>query len=236
MDHFQRGVSTERKHDGTEVTIADKETERVIRDAIKAEFPADAILGEEEGESGAAGAVRKWIVDPIDGTYNYARAIPIFSTLLALEVNGEVVLGVINAPARGELFWAERGKGAFKNGHRLRVSDCSDVSQAQFNFGALKRIRRDGYWEGFTRVVAQTYRQRGYGDYMSFGYVFEGKAEASLEVGVQAWDLAPMKILVEEAGGRYSDLNGGNSIYTGSCLVSNGRVHEPILELLKSQS
>jgi histidinol-phosphatase len=236
MDHFQRGVTASAKADGTEVTVADKETERIIRSGIANTFPDDAILGEEEGETEGKKAGRKWIIDPIDGTYNYARGIPIFATLLALEVNGEVVLGVVNAPARGDMYWAERGKGAFRNGVPVKVSDCSDVSRSQFNFGALSRIRRDGYWNGFTRVVEQTYRQRGYGDYLSFAYVFEGKAEASLEMGVQPWDLAPMKIIVEEAGGRYSDLSGGNSIYTGNCLISNGRVHDPILSLLQSQS
>jgi histidinol-phosphatase len=236
LDYFAKGVTASAKADGTEVTEADKEAEKIIRRGISNTFPDDAILGEEEGETAGKVAGRRWIIDPIDGTYNYARGIPIFATLLALEVNGEVVLGVVNAPVAGHTYWAERERGAFRNGHRLAVSDCSDLSKAQFNFGALKRICSAGYWSGFTHVVQQTYRQRGYGDYLAFSYVFEGKAEASLEVGVQPWDLAPMKILVEEAGGRYSDLSGGNSIYTGSCLISNGRVHDPLLELLKNQS
>jgi histidinol-phosphatase len=236
MDYFERGVTASAKADGTEVTVADKEAERIIRNGIASTFPDDAILGEEEGETAGKNSRRKWIIDPIDGTYNYARGIPIFATLLALEEDGEIVLGIVNAPARGDMYWAEKGKGAFRNGRALRVSDCSDISRAQFNFGALSRIRRDGYWNGFTKVVEQTYRQRGYGDYLSFAYVFEGKAEASLEMGVKPWDLAPMKIIVEEAGGRYSDLSGGASVYTGNCLISNGVLHDSILSALQNQS
>jgi histidinol-phosphatase len=236
LDHFEKGITASAKADGTEVTEADKEAEKIIRRGIAGTFPDDAILGEEEGETPGKVAGRRWIIDPIDGTYNYARGIPIFATLLALEVNGEVVLGVVNAPAKGDMYWAERGHGAYRNGHRLTVSNCSDLARAQFNFGALKRIHQEGYWNGFTHVVQQTYRQRGYGDYLAFAYVFEGKAEASLEVGVHPWDLAAMKVIVEEAGGRYSDLSGGSSIYTGSCLISNGRLHDPLLALLKNQS
>lgn len=232
MRHLSSGVESRLKDDGTPVTAADKECERLIRDAIQSVFPADDILGEEEGGSIRGTTSRKWIIDPIDGTYNYARAIPIFSTLLALEVDGEIVLGVVHAPALGDTFWSERGSGAYKNGSRLQVSDKTQLSDALFNFGGPNRILAEGYWEGLTKLVAGTSRQRGFGDYLGFALVFEGKAEAMLEVGVQPWDLAPMKVIVEEAGGRFSDLNGGRSIYEGSCLVSNGFLHEPILRVL----
>jgi histidinol-phosphatase len=241
MEYWMKGIEAEMKDDDTPVTAADRQCERVIREGIGAAFPQDAILGEEEGETeglpgrpGAATAQgrRKWIIDPIDGTYNYARGVPIFATLLALEQDGEIVAGVVHAPAAGDTYWAEKGCGAYKNGQRLRASDYGDLSRSQLNFGALNRIRADGYWDGFTRLVGSTYRQRGYGDYLGFAQVFEGKAEIMLEVGVKAWDLAPMKILIEEAGGRYSDLSGGQSVYTGSCLVSNGLVHDRVLELL----
>src|SRR4030095_10907235 len=221
------------KEDDSPVTAADKECERMIREGIGAAFPEDAILGEEEGETagavparGAGASGRKWIIDPIDGTYNYARGVPIFATLLALEQAGEIVLGVVHAPAMGDTYWAERGAGAYKNGERIKASTLKQLSRCQFNCGALDRILKDGYWEGFTRLVSATYRQRGYGDYLGFAYVFEDKAESMLEVGVKVWDLGPMKIITEQAAGRFSDLAGGQSVYTGSCLVSNEPLHD----------
>jgi histidinol-phosphatase len=107
------------------------------------------------------------------------------------------------------------------------------LKNSQFNFGALSRVHAAGLWRGFTKLVETTVRQRGLGDYLGFAHVFEGKAEAHLEVGVKVWDLAPMKVIVEEAGGTYSDLQGGKSVHTGSCLVSNGKVHEQFLTVLK---
>lgn len=242
MNYFVQGVEVIEKSDGSPVTKADKECERMIREAIAAKFPGDAILGEEEGESpgaddttsgGTPKQKRKWIIDPIDGTYGFARGVPSWSLLVALEIDGEISLGVVHAPASDEMFWAERGRGAFKNGRRLEVSDIDNVAKSQFEFGGLNRILKLGHWDGFTRIVQATERQRGFGDYLSFVHVFEGKAEAMLEVGLKPWDLAPMKILAQEAGGRFSALDGTESIYHGSCLISNGLVHEDMLALLK---
>jgi histidinol-phosphatase len=232
MSYFRKGVVSSAKSDGSPVTIADKECEQLIRDKIEQAFPADGILGEEHGASQATGGNRRWIIDPIDGTFNYALQIPIFSTLLALESDGEIVLGVVHAPAMQETFWAEKGQGAYKNGSKIQVSKCSEIAESWFNFGCPERIFKDGYWPGFTKVVQSTKRQRGFGDYLSFTLVFEGKAEATIETKVKPWDLAPMKILAEESGGKYSDLAGSNSIYTGSCLVSNTLLHEKFLSTL----
>lgn len=233
---FLDGIEAVAKEDGSPVTAADKECERIIREAISARYPDDAILGEEEGESsGASGKKRKWIVDPIDGTYGYARGIPFFATLLGLEENGEIILGVISAPGMSDMFWAEKGRGAYKNGSRLAVSTIKEIAHSQLSFGGANRIQAEGHWSGFSNLIAQTARQRGFGDYLGFAYVFEGKAEAHIEVGVKAWDLAPMKIIIEEAGGKYTDLQGGDSIYTGSCLISNGQNHDLWLSTLLSK-
>lgn len=236
LNYFKSGVEVMMKTDNTPVTRADKECERFIRESIAKEFPNDAILGEEEGESqrqpGSQIPSRKWIIDPIDGTYNYARGIPIFSTLLALEQDSDIVLGIIHNPAMSETYYAEVGSGTYKNGQRISVSQISLIEESHFVFGAPSRILEDGLWDGFTRLIKASYRQRGFGDYMNFAYVFEGKAEAMLEVGLAPWDLAAMKILIKEAGGKFSDLHGGESIYTGSCLISNGKVHDAYLRLL----
>ena len=234
MSHFDRNIAVEEKSDGSPVTAADKQCERLIRESIADRFPDDAILGEEEGGDDAPlPKGRRWIIDPIDGTYNYARAVPIFATLLALEKDGEIVLGVVYNPAMNEIFWAEKGSGGFRNGKKINVSQIAEMKNSQFNFGALNRVKAHGLWDGFSELIGQTVRQRGFGDYLGFAHVFEGKAEAHLEVGVKVWDLAPMKIIVEEAGGQFSDLAGGKSIYTGSCLISNGLVHEQFLGILK---
>lgn len=239
MKHFSPSIETITKSDGSPVTIADQECERLIRKAIAQAYPGDAILGEEEGESkGSAdsgASNRRWIIDPIDGTYGYARGTAVWSTLLALEEDGEIILGVVSAPAASATYWAERGRGAYKNGARINVSKHNDIRKAQFEFGGLNRIKAEGFWQGFGELVEITAQQRGSGDYLGFAQVFEGKAEAHIEVGVKPWDLAPMKIIVEEAGGRFSDLSGGSSIESGSCLVSNGLLHDEFLTRLTAK-
>jgi histidinol-phosphatase len=236
MQYFYAGVSSQTKLDGTFVTRADQEAEAFIRSAIARQYPGDAILGEEEGESkGQATTNRKWIIDPIDGTYNFTRGIPIFSTLLALEEEGEITLGIVSAPGVDDVFWAVRGMGAYKNGSPIFVSKIAKLEESQINYGSPKRIQKQNLWDGFSELIKKSYWQRCYGDYLNFAMVFEGKSEAALEVGLKPWDLAPMKILVEEAGGRYSDLSGGSSIYQGSCLVSNGLVHDACLACLMSR-
>lgn len=233
LKYFHQGIEATYKSDDTPVTRADREVEQLIRQAISDRFPEDDIVGEEEGETArASGNARKWIIDPIDGTYNYARGVQFFSTLLAFEQNGEVKVGIVNAPAMSETYWAEKNGGAFRNGQPINVSTIKDLSRAQFEFGAPSRILKDGLWEGLGRIVQSTYRQRAFGDYVGFAHVFDGRAEAHLELGLKVWDVAPMKVIVEEAGGKYSDLEGGSDVYTGSCLISNGLVHEEILRLL----
>jgi len=216
------------KADNSEVTQADKECERMLRESISKAYPNDGFLGEEEGESPAKAGQRRWIIDPIDGTFNYSKGLPIFATLLALEDGGEIVLGVVNAPAMEEILWAEKGKGAFRNGKRIHASACGELSKAFFTVGAVNRILELGYWDIFTEIVRKTYKQKAPGDYLSFALVFEGKADLVLEVGLKPWDVAPMKILAQESGAIYDDLNDGASIYTGSCLITNSVLHKEL--------
>lgn len=225
------------KADGTPVTRADKEIERHIRDAIAREFPLDIILGEEESkaeELEIKSSKRRWIIDPIDGTFNYARGIPIFSTLIALEENDDIILGVIHNPALDDLYWASKGDGAFKNGKRIHVSNVNDLSKSMLNYGSPKRLLELGYWPKLTDLISRTARQGGFGDYLSFAFVLEGKAEASIEVGLKPWDLAPMKILIEEAGGVFFDFAGGQSVFQGSCVIANHAIGKTLREFLLS--
>lgn len=230
LRYFDSGLEVTRKGDGSPVTEADQEVESLIRAAIAEEFPDDGILG-EEGDA-VEGGGRRWIIDPIDGTMNFSRGIPLFSILLALEEEGEIKAGAIYNPVWKDMFLAFAGAGAFKNGERLRVSTRNRLEDALVAFGGPDRIVEKGLWSKLGEVIGCTYRQRGYGDYLGFAYVFEGRVEANIEVDLKPWDLAPMKVLVEEAGGVYRDFAGGSSIYQGSCIVGNGEIVSGLEEIL----
>ena len=221
------------KADQTPVTQADREAEAVIVERLRAAFPEVGILGEEFGAHGAQG--RRWIIDPIDGTKNFIRGIPYWATLIALEEDGEITVGVVHAPATGDLLWARRGAGAFVNGRPLRVSAIDRLAEATLLHSGLTYLRRlepARYWDGFLRLVDATGRQRGFGDYFGYTFVLRGQAELMLEADLKAWDLAPFKVLFEEAGGRFSDFEGRPTIYSGTALASNGRLHDEALALL----
>ena len=231
LPYFRTDLRIETKADHSPVTIADRAAEETIIAMLQRHFPTYGVLGEEFGAQPGQEEAR-WIIDPIDGTSNFIRGIPYFATLLALEQAGEITVGVVYAPACGDLFYAARGQGAFANGERLAVSAIADLSQAMLVHGELNLLLRDGYWEGFTRLVQATARQRGFGDYFGHTFVLRGQAEVMLETDVKPWDLAPLKILAEEAGGRLTDFAGRPTIYSGNAIVSNGHVHEAVLALL----
>jgi histidinol-phosphatase len=229
--YFGSGVAVEQKSDHSPVTAADREAEQRIVEVISAAFPAHGFLGEEFGERGA-GDIR-WIVDPIDGTRNFIRGLPFFAVLLALEEEGEITLGVVHEPVSGDVYWASKGEGAHGPAGRLAVSDVDSLADGTIAFGTLGTWRKGDRWSALERLVGASRRQRGYGDYLSYLFVARGFCEAMIEPELKPWDMAPFKILVEEAGGRLSDLSGKATVYGGSCLVSNGRLHEALLASLK---
>jgi len=234
MRHFRTDLAVETKPDHSPVTEADRACERRIVEILLSEFPDYGLCGEEQGEQPGKTA-RRWIIDPIDGTKSFVRGIPFFATLIGLEQDGEIVLGVVHAPAMGELLFATKGGGAYdERGKRLEVSRIDRLSAAMVSFGGLEIFRRAGRWASFERLVDSTARQRGYGDYLGSTAVIRGWSEAMLELDVKPWDLAPLKILVEEAGGRMTDFTGRATIYGGSAIVTNGRIHDQVLEILKS--
>jgi histidinol-phosphatase len=230
LTYYRTGFDVTLKADATPVTEADRGAERAIREVLSRAFPAHGFLGEEFGAVGDQ--CTRWIIDPIDGTRNFIRHVPIWATLIALEEAGEVTVGVIHNPVTGELLAARRGGGARRNGEVIRVSPVAELREATLLHAGLKLLRDGGYWDGFVRLIDATDRQRGFGDYLGYALVAEGKAEIYAEVDLKAWDLAPCRILVEEAGGRFTDFTGAPTIHGGTAFATNGRLHEAALALL----
>ena len=233
LRHFRRGVRVEVKPDRTPVTAADRDAEAAIVRVIRRAFPRHAILGEESGAHAGEGASR-WIVDPIDGTRGFTRGGSFWGPLVALEHRGEVVVGAMALPALGETYWAARGRGAFlQRGRagpvRLRVSRIADWGEATLSLGEMRFLLAPGRAASVERLVATAASARCYGDLAGCALVLTARAEAWIEAGVKEWDLAPLKVLVEEAGGRFTDLAGRPSVASGHCLASNGLVHRRVL-------
>lgn len=231
LKYYRTGFDVTLKADATPVTQADRGAEQAIREVLGHAFPALGFLGEEFGAVGDQR--RRWIIDPIDGTKNFIRRVPVWATLIGLEEDGEVTAGVIHNPVTGEWLSARRGGGAFSSGERIAVSEIADLGQATLLHAGLRLLRESGHWEGLVRLVDATDRQRGFGDYLGYVLVAEGKAEIYLESDLKAWDLAPCKIVVEEAGGRFTDFNGASTIHGGTAFASNGRLHEAALALFR---
>jgi histidinol-phosphatase len=222
LPRFRTGLTIETKADLTPVTEADRAVEAELRRILHDERPDDAILGEEEGAAGASS--RRWLLDPIDGTRNYSRGIPIWATLIGLEEDGVVRLGMASAPALGRRWWAERGEGAFANGERLAVSGITRIEEAVLSFAAEKV--RPG-------LAERAWHARGFGDFWAYMLVAEGSVDGAVDArGVREWDLAAMQVIVEEAGGRFSDFEGAPRIDGGSAVASNGLLHEELLAAL----
>lgn len=216
---FGTGLAVERKPDLTPVTAADRGVEAELRRLLADARPADAVLGEEEGPSGRGR--RRWILDPIDGTRNYARAIPVWATLVALEEDGIVRLGVVSAPALGRRWWAEREEGAYADGAPIRVSAIERIEDAVVCVAPE---------DGVPELGERAWHVRGFGDFWAHMLVAEGAAEGAFDaVGVNEWDLAAVQVVVEEAGGRFSDFSGESRLDGGSALSSNGILHERLL-------
>jgi histidinol-phosphatase len=239
LAHFRPGVAVELKPDRSPVTAADRESERVVCEIVREAFPDHAILGEETGaHAGAAGS--RWIVDPLDGTRGFARGEGFWGPLVALEHEGEVVAGACALPAAGEVFFAARGRGCWRargggEPERLRVSGIGAWEDATFSAGEPRVLLAPPLLEATAHLARTCARTRCYGDLAGFTMVLTGHAEAWIEAGVQIWDLAPMKVLVEEAGGAFTDLLGRPTIASGHCLVSNGRVHRHVLDVLAAR-
>ncbi len=229
MQYFlSEDLHVEAKPDRSLVTKADLEVETAVRDAIASKNPSLGVFGEEHGETAGDGTSRV-IIDPIDATANFARGIPIFATLLALESEGKIVAGVVSAPALHRRWHAARGHGAWSGDRRLRVSGVSKLDDAQLFHGSLAGGEAVPNTHKLPALLARSWRQRGIGDFYQHMLVAEGCGEVGLDPIVMPWDIAPLQIIVEEAGGKATTCAGSRDIYGGSLVTSNGALHDEAL-------
>ncbi len=218
VEHAKRGVEREDKSDDSPVTEADRACERLIVSELGKAFPEDGFLG-EEGTNDPGWSGRRWIVDPIDGTRDFLRDLPTWSNLIALEVDGEVVLGVCNMVAQGALYWAVKGEGAWMNKTPVRVSNIDRRDRAILTLTAFPDLGPFPFADRMIDYMAGYWAVRSMGGCQDATLVISGRAEAWIELNARAWDLAPLMLLAEEAGGRFFNFDGGHSIHGGNCVI-----------------
>jgi histidinol phosphatase-like enzyme (inositol monophosphatase family) len=233
--YFKGSFLTERKADRSFVTNADREAEAFLRTAISQAFPADGILGEEEGErAGTSG--RRWIVDPIDGTYSFVHGVPLYAVLIGLEIDGEPILGAVNLPALNELVYAARGLGCFWNGEPARVSTTTSLSEALLlctDFGAC---RQHGFGSAAEALQERVNARRTWGDAYGHVLVATGRADIMLDPVMNVWDCAALLPIVEEAGGRFTDWQGRNTIHGGNAISTNALLFDRVMDVIREHA
>jgi len=235
--YLDESVAVELKPDQSPVTIADREAEEIIKQTIHAHFPDHTFFG-EEGEKANLNnhAGYTWIIDPIDGTKSYLRKNPLFATQLALMHGGELIIGVSNAPMLGELIYAEKGKGCFFNDKPVRVSDIDEVKDAYMSFGSLKYFEQTSTDTVLMELAKEVRWARGIGDFWSYHLLAQGKLEIMIEPVTKLWDIAAMAVIVNEAGGKLTQLNGNPITFSATtALATNGRIHDEIVARLNQQ-
>ena len=219
------------KDNSTPFTQADLECETKIRELAEDYYPNIPILGEEHGQCDKSEKL-KLIIDPIDATRNFIRGLPFFATLLAIEVDGEVIAGVVSSPATRERWWAHKNGGSVYNNRPIHVSNIETLEESQAFHGTLDGQEAKGAPGGFIPLLRKTARQRGFGDYYSHVLVAMGCGEFAVDFNLQAWDIAPLQIIVEEAGGCFTDIQGEKSIYNHNIITSNSVIHEQVVHEL----
>ncbi len=227
-----RSLVVATKPDLTPVTEADRSVEQALRARIAAARPDHAIVGEEFDAQGPASAGWRWILDPIDGTKNYVRGIPVWATCIALQGDAGGTVGVVSAPALGRRWWAARGEGAFADGQPIGVSAVADLADAQLSYDSVMSFEAYGLGERFLALARRCWRSRGLGDFWSHVLVAEGAVDVAAEAEVSVWDVAAVQVIVEEAGGRFTDLSGVARPDGGSAVSTNGLLHDEVLAAL----
>lgn len=220
------------KADLTPVTAADIAAEKAIRDYLRQSFPQHGFLG-EENKASRTNADFVWIIDPIDGTKNYTRHLPMFATQLALMHQGEIVLGISNAPALKELLVAEKGSGAYLNDQRVKVSTVTQLDKAYISHGGIKYFEKISKQKQLERLIDMSWNSRSFGDFWAYHFLAQGKIDVVCEARVKIWDIAALSLIIQEAGGMVSDLEGQPiDINTHSFLAANPNLHSQILKIL----
>jgi histidinol-phosphatase len=236
---FRRELRVEAKPDASFVTEADTAVERAIRARIASRFPEHGLVGEEYGVETAASG-RRWIIDPIDGTHNYMRGVPIFATLIALEVDGRLAVGAVSAPAMQRRWFSWDGGGAWAvdtrsgswepgSARRISVSRVDRLEDASLVYSSFPSVEASGWAPGFGPLLGRVWRDRGLGDFYGYMLVAEGAAEAMVEAELKLWDLAGPLAVLQQAGARVTDLGGGEDLPAHGVLATNGHVHEAVL-------
>jgi histidinol-phosphatase len=230
--HFKGSFVAERKADNSFVTVADREAESYLRARIARAFPDDSILGEEEGEQAGA-SNRRWILDPIDGTYSFVHGVPLYGVLIGLEIEDQPVLGVVNLPALNELIYAARGQGCFWNGEPAHVSTTSSLDQSLLlctDFGVCERY---GFGPATAELQRQVHSRRTWGDAYGHMLVATGRADIMLDPIMNVWDCAPLLPILEEAGGRFSDWDGTPTTRGGNAVSTNSALFAEVMAIIR---
>ena len=234
MAGFRRDIVIDTKPDRTYVTEVDRSIEHLVRDRLGVAFDGCGFVGEEEGTE-RAGAAMVWYVDPIDATANFIRGIPIFATLLAVAIDGELQLAVVSAPAMRERWVAWRGGGAWRGAERITVSKVAKIEESQLVYGSRGDDVQSGLMPGFDTTMEVAGRARGFGDFWGYMLVAEGAAEGMVETGAHPWDWAAPLVIVEEAGGRFTTASGDRAIDGPSAVATNGLIHDDLLRRLQTR-
>lgn len=232
LRHFDAGVSPDTKSDGTPVSVADRESERELRRVIGRAFPAHAILGEEEGATGAADSEYRWVLDPVDGTKSFVCGVPLWGVLVAVEVRGEPVVGVAHLPALGDTVAAARGEGCTRNGWPCHVSTTARIEDALLVTTSPRQMRRDA--PGYAALADRARFERGWSDCWGYTLVATGRADVALDTKLSPWDVAPFIPILEEAGGRVTDWRGERTSRGGNVVITNGLLHDEVLRSLRA--
>jgi myo-inositol-1(or 4)-monophosphatase len=233
LAYFQAAFEVETKVDSTPVTIADRHAEELLRARIERRFPGHAVLGEEYGLTGPAGASCRWILDPVDGTRSFVHGVPLYATLIGVEVDGDPAVGVAYFPALDEMVHAARGLGARWNGRPCRVSSTATLAAATLCYTSVEGFLRSGRQSALDRLLDATGTERGWGDAYAHALVATGRVDLAVEPVMNVWDNAPLLPILEEAGGRFSDWTGAARIDGGDAVSTNGVLHDAVLSLLR---
>jgi histidinol-phosphatase len=244
LGSFREVIGVDTKADASFVTEADTAVERAIRERISERFPEHGMVGEEYGEA-ASDSGRRWIIDPIDGTHNYMRGVPIYATLLALEIDDELAIGVVSAPALRRRWFSWTGGGAWAadtvaggwdraSARAISVSDVDQLDRASLVYSSLPSITKSGMANGFTDLLGRVWRDRGLGDFYGYMLVAEGAAEAMVESELKIWDLAGPRAVLQHAGARLTDMLGGDDMPDRGVVATNGHIHDEVLAGLKA--